>query len=139
MLWMVSPGLSTRVWGTIGVVLTIGVLLDFDILLDDPLLDRKGRATGRPRSCGIPGACGCSPRKARHLRIHRCGWPRLVGDVHAELHHRGVVDPREARERLDRVAQHLERDVCADCERRLLQPLTGFGPERIGAGQSLAV
>ena len=50
-----------------------------------------------------------------------------------------VVDPREAREGLDRVAQHLERDVCADGERRLLQPLTGFGPERVGAGQSLAV
>jgi hypothetical protein len=38
-----------------------------------------------------------------------------------------------------RVAQHLERDVCADGERRLLRPLAGFGPVRVGAGQSLAV
>jgi putative heme transporter len=46
---------------------------------------------------------------------------------------------REAWEGLDRVAQHLERDVCADGKRRLLDPLTGFGPERVGADQSLAV
>ncbi len=52
---------------------------------------------------------------------------------------RRVVDLREARERLDRVAQHVERDVGADRERRLLQPLAGLGPERVGAGQPLAV
>jgi hypothetical protein len=47
--------------------------------------------------------------------------------------HGRVVDPREAREGLDGVAQHVERHVRADGERRLLQPLAGLGPERVGA------
>ncbi len=80
-----------------------------------------------------------SPRHVRHLRVHRADRRRHVRDLHAERLHGCVVDPREAREGLDRVAEHLERDVGADGERRLLQPLTGFGPERVGAGQSLAV
>ena len=35
--------------------------------------------------------------------------------------------------------QHVERDVGADRQRRLLQPLAGLGAERVGAGQPLAV
>ncbi len=49
------------------------------------------------------------------------------------------VDLRERRERLDRVPQHVERDAGADRQRRLLQPLAGLRPERVGAGQPLAV
>ena len=36
---------------------------------------------------------------------------------------RGHKDLRERRERLDRVAQHVERDVSADGERGLLRPV----------------
>ena len=35
--------------------------------------------------------------------------------------------------------QHVERDLGADGQRRLLQPLARLGPERVGAGQALAV
>ena len=49
------------------------------------------------------------------------------------------VDLRERRERLDGVAQHVERHLGADRQRRLLQPLAGLGAERVGAGQALAV
>ena len=85
--------------------------------------------TNRVRSRGQVG----------HLSVHRLRRLRHVRDRHAQRLQRRVVDRREARERLDRVAQHLERDVGPDRQRRLLQPLTGFGPERVGAGQPLAV
>ena len=58
---------------------------------------------------------------------------------HAELLQGRVVDPGETREWLDGVVQHVQRDVRADGERRLLQPLTGLRSERVGAGQPLAV
>ena len=60
-------------------------------------------------------------------------------DLEPECFQRRGVDLREARERLDRVAQHLEWDLGADGERRLLKPLTGLGAERVGAGQAFAV
>ena len=49
------------------------------------------------------------------------------------------VDLRERRERLDRVGEDVDRDVGADGERRLLQPLAGLGTERVRARQPLAV
>ena len=49
------------------------------------------------------------------------------------------VDLGERRERLDRVAQDLERHAGANRQRRLLKPLAGLGSERVGAGQPLAV
>jgi len=76
---------------------------------------------------------------ARCLRGHRPGWRRHVRDLHAERRHRRPVNAREAREGLNRVVEHLDRDVCADGKRGLLHPLTGFGPERIRAGQPVAV
>ena len=49
------------------------------------------------------------------------------------------VDLGEGRERLDRVAQHVERYVRADGQRGLLEPLAGLRPERVRAGQPRAV
>ena len=99
----------------------------------------KPPVTGRRRRlrAGIGGRPSLG--QARHLRVHRPGRRRHVRDRHPERLHCRVVDAREAREGLDRVAQHLDWDVRADGQRGLLHPLTGFGPERIGAGQPLAV
>ena len=65
--------------------------------------------------------------------------PGRCRDLAAERLQRVDVDLREGRERLDRVAQHVERDAGADRQRRLLQPLARLGAERVGAGQPLAV
>jgi hypothetical protein len=86
-----------------------------------------------------PSVVSFSCRHPRHLRVDRLGGRRHVGNRHPEIHDCGVVDPRETGERLDRVAQHLDRDMGADRQRRLLQPLTRFGPKGIGPGQPLAV
>src|SRR3954468_19324539 len=72
------------------------------------------------------------------------GWSCANGlagrrDVLAECLQPGDVDLRERGERLDRVAEDVERDVRADRQRGLLEPLTGLGPERVGTGQPLAV
>ena len=64
---------------------------------------------------------------------------RAAAISRAERLQRGDVDLRERRERLDRVAQDVERDVGADRQRGLLQPLARLGAERVGAGQPLAV
>src|SRR4051794_13549040 len=47
-------------------------------------------------------------------------------------------DLREGRERLDRVAQRADRDLCADRERCLLQPLAGLRSDRICADEHAA-
>src|SRR3954471_5595020 len=60
-------------------------------------------------------------------------------DVLAECLQPGDVDLREGGERLDRVAEDVERDVRADRQRRLLEPLARLGPERVGTGQPLPV
>ena len=60
-------------------------------------------------------------------------------DLAAQRLQRGDVDLGEGGERLDDVAQHVERHAGADGQRGLLQPLAGLGAERVGAGQPLAV
>src|SRR6187549_548584 len=48
-------------------------------------------------------------------------------------------DLRERRERLDRVAQDVERHAGADGERGLLEPFAGLRAEGVGAREPLAV
>jgi len=52
----------------------------------------------------------------------------LCGDLAAERLDGGEVDLREGRKRLDRVAEDIDRDLGADGERRLLEPLARLGP-----------
>ena len=92
-----------------------------------------------------PGAARGLQPDARAAADQDDGLPgELVGhdpprDLGAQCLHGRVVDPREAGEGLDRVAEHHERDVRADGQRRLLQPLARLRPDRVGAGQPLAV
>jgi len=74
-------------------------------------------------------------------RALRAGPDRLARprDLFVERLQRGEVDLREGGEGLDRVAQHVERDACADGKRRLLEPLPGLRAARVGAGQPVAV
>jgi len=51
----------------------------------------------------------------------------------------GDEDLREGRERLDGVPQHVERDVGADRQRGLLQPLPRLRPEGVGTRQAHAI
>ena len=92
---------------------------------------------GLPAQLRLAGH-SCSPPvrpPSAGRRRPACAAPRSP----AQRLQRRDVDLREGRERLDRVAQHVERDVRADGQRRLLQPLARLGPERVGAGQPLAV
>src|SRR4051794_8977690 len=88
----------------------------------------------RPTSRGCPVA----RRSIRQVR-KMTGAHRDRADLATELLQSADVDLRERRERLDRVPQHVERDVGADGQCRLLQPFPRLGSERVGAGQSLAV
>ena len=78
----------------------------------------------RLMSPGSGRGFGCHDSSSRgeacHLRVDRPDGPWPVHDLHAERHHGGVVDPREAREGLDRVVEDLQRDPRADRQRRLL-------------------
>src|ERR1700730_11646771 len=69
----------------------------------------------------------------------RTGRLARGGDLVAERLQRLGVDPREARERLDRVGENLERYAGTDRQRRLLEPFACFGSERVCASQALAV
>ena len=75
-------------------------------------------------------------RRPTSAPCYACAVPAISA---AERFQRVDVDLRERREGLDRVAQHVERHARADRQRRLLQPLARLGPERVGAGQPLAV
>ena len=98
-----------------------------------------------PSSSGSRSVGGAAVRRSSSLlssaRHRRSRADRLARrrDLPAERLQRGDVDLRERRERLDRVGQDVERDVGADRERGLLQPLARLGAERVGAGQPLAV
>ena len=83
-----------------------------------------------PRTAVLPSA---RHRRARPDRLVR------GRDLVPKRLQRGDVDLRERGERLNRVAEDIERDAGADRERRLLQPLARLGAERVGAGQPLAV
>src|ERR1700735_4740290 len=74
-----------------------------------------------------------------YLGLHWSRGRGHLGDLHAERLEGRVEDRREARERLDRVAQHFQRDAGTYGQRRLLQPLAGLRSEGIGAGQADAV
>ena len=77
-------------------------------------------------------------RSSARRRV-RARWRRSSRDLAVQRLQRCEVDLGERRERLDRVAQHVERHARADRERRLLQPLARLRAERVGAGQPLAV
>ena len=67
------------------------------------------------------------------------GRRRPCGDLLPEHLEGGDVDLGEGREGLDRVREDVEREVAADRQCGLLQPLTRLGSERIGANQPFAV
>ena len=76
-----------------------------------------------------------SSTRSPRSRSPRSEWPRSRPGAPSS----GGVDLGEGRERLDRVAQHVERHLRADRQRGLLEPLAGLRPERVRAGEPLAV
>jgi hypothetical protein len=67
---------------------------------------------------GDRSGCGGHRSSSRREDCHLCGGRsnrlRPVHDLHSGASNGGVVDPEEAGERLDRVAEHLECDMRAD-------------------------
>ncbi len=88
---------------------------------------------------GLPEQLRLARHESAMASVMRPTCRRRRGDLGAERLQRVGVDLGEGRERLDRVAQHVERYVGADGQRGLLEPLAGLRPERVRAGQPLAV
>ena len=84
-------------------------------------------------SDGLPRSQPC------HLRLHGLHRRRHSCDLHPKGFESRVEDGRETGERLDHVAQDLQRNTGTYGERRLLQPFAGLGPEGVSAGQPGAV
>src|SRR5579862_6309512 len=83
---------------------------------------------------------GTDAEASRVRSTRRCSggcWAR--GDLVMQRDERVQINFRERGERLDRVAQHIDRHARADGKRRLLQPLAGLRAERISASELLAV
>ena len=89
---------------------------------------------GQRKRIGITRAAD----RAALLRAGQSVRQRSAGAQQQRLE-RVDVDLGERGERLDDVAQDIERHAGADGQRGLLQPLAGLGAERIGAGQPFAV
>src|SRR5215469_15813170 len=91
----------------------------------------------KPQTLLTRGARSASapPLRPCDLRLHRLHGRRHLVDLHPKGLEGRVEDPREARERLDGVVQHVERYPGTYGECRLLQPLTRVGSEGIGTGQ----
>ncbi len=94
--------------------------------------ERARRAVSRPIPALPPIRTTVCPASSLVMTL-------LPRDLGAQRLHGRVVDPREAGEGLDRVAEHHERHVRADGQRRLLQPLARLRPDRVGAGQPFTV